>query len=656
MPSHARDRPLRHRSAPRSVLAPFALALAVVVALGTWLFWPTLELGLFADDYFLAAAMDGELAAPRDALDLFNFVDGTQPDVQALQRLGSIAWWAAPDLRVSFLRPLSSALMHMDRALFGRALWAYHAHSIFAWSLLVVAAGVLYLRVLRSWPVAALATAFFAFDQSQHGPVFWICNRGAIYAVLLGVLGLAAHVRARSPGRHRSSWPSALLLGTALLFGEWALPMFAYVLAFELLGARGSLRRRALAVLPAATLGCVFLIVRALMGYGARASGVYVDPGSDPLGFARLLLHRIPVFVADMVFNLPSDLWDRGSPWRERVLALELIPPSVWMQLPDWRTYHVAIGIAALAVLWALLRFCLRGCAQSERIQLRWLLLGALLSLVPVAGAFPSTRLTLAASFGLAPALALALRQIARRLYEAPRMRWPRFLALYTVGISVLFLQLVEPLSEDVRATVDNFATTTEWVLAAELDPQRVADQRVFLLNASEFTTTFFFAYTWWWHDRPLPRSYTPISTAPYAHDLERIGDNALVLRTLGGSFFESPSEVHFRTADRQLRAGDAVQLEGVRIEIARAIAGRPRALKLTFDRPVDDPSYAFLVSSEHGLARLEMPAVGQTLRLRRASGPSWFALDRARHTQRIGPLPEVLDFAPAPPFVTYEP
>ena len=50
----------------------------------------------------------------------------------------------------------------------------------------------------------------------------------------------------------------------------------------------------------------VFLLVRALLGYGARGSGVYVDPRRRPAGFGLLLLHRVPVFIADMLFNVPA--------------------------------------------------------------------------------------------------------------------------------------------------------------------------------------------------------------------------------------------------------------------------------------------------------------------------------------------------------------
>jgi hypothetical protein len=217
-------------------------------------------------------------------------------------------------------------------------------------------------------------------------------------------------------------------------------------------------------------------------------------------------------------------------------------------------------------------------------------------------------------------------------------------------------VQLVSPLREDLQHVVDRFATTVAWVLAAPLNPREVARQRVYLLTSGEFSSTFYFAYTWGQHGRPLPRSFVPISVAPYAHDVERVADNALLLRTLGGGFLRSPSELHFRAAERPLRLGEVVQLQGLRIQVARVLAGKPDTLRLTFDRSIDDRSQVFLTSTVRGIERLAMPAVGKSVRLPRAAGPNWAALERGRYEQRIGPLPAFVDFEPLPAFAAFKP
>ncbi|MFI5309530.1 MAG: hypothetical protein ACHQ53_19395, partial [Polyangiales bacterium] len=323
----------------RLIELAYAAAVAVTLGLGLHLFWPALKLGLFADDYVALAMLDGHFAAPRGSFDLFDFANGSAVDVVALRRLGSVAWWAPDDFRVSFLRPLSSALWQIDRALFGKAFWAYHAHSFFAWALLVLAAATCYRRMLTP-AVAAFATLAFALDESHHFSVLWLSNRGGIYAVAFGVLGLHAHLRYRAGGARAHALLSATAFCAALAFGEWALPMFGYLVAFELLATRDPLRVRVRALLPAGLPALAFLGLRALLGYGARGSGEYVDPAAEPAHFALALAQRVPVFVADMLANIPSGWWDGGSPWRDHILDWAVIPPSIWTRLPSWRVFH----------------------------------------------------------------------------------------------------------------------------------------------------------------------------------------------------------------------------------------------------------------------------------------------------------------------------
>jgi hypothetical protein len=632
--------------------AGYAAAIAATLAFGLWRFAPTLDLGLAADDYMAVAVVEGSFAAPRSPLDAFNFAGGTAADVRATQRLGSVPWYAPPELRFAFLRPLSSALWLLDRELFGDALWAYHAHSIAVWALLALAASALYRRLLPL-SAAALATAIFALDQSQHMPVLWLCNRGALYALLLGVLALHSHVRWREQGARWGPWATLLCTGLSLLFGEWALAMLAYVFAYEAVAQRGALRERALALLPTAVPAGLFMVARAWLGYGVRGSGTYVDPGAEPLQFLALLSHRIPVLIADALFDLPAAWWDHGSPLRDRILASELFSPTAWMALPDWRVYHGVLGGLAVVALVVAARLLARALPPAERRQLSWLTLGAVLALVPVAGSFPSTRLTLAAMFGFAPAFALALRELGRVLIR-PGLRLSAFFGLYALAVTIVALQLISPLRGNVRGTVDGFVTTRQWVLHAELDPREVAGQRVFLLLSSEFVSTIFFAYTWGRHGRPLPRSVYSISMAPVAHDVERTGQNELVLRTLGGTFLSSAGEHMFRDPRIPLQPGDSVALDGMTITVLRLLDGEPQALHVRFDRPLEDPGYAFLVSTEQGLRRFELPAVGETRRMPLPAFPNWNEQQRAREQARIGTPPDTFAFDPVPPFVRW--
>jgi hypothetical protein len=631
-------------------------ALALSLGLTLRLFWPTLHDGLFADDYVAMAMIDGRFAAPRSPLDLFAFANGRADDVARLQRLGSLPWWAPPDFRVSFLRPLSSALWHVDRALFGHEYALYHAHSLLVFFLLVIATGWLY-RELLPGTLAALAVIMFAVDDSHQFPVVWLSNRGGIYASLCGVLALLAHVRWRTRGERRYAALSAAAISVGFAFGEWALPMLAYIFAFELAGARGPLRARALALLPSLAPTLVFLALRAALHYGARGSGAYIDPGVEPLRFFATLSHRIPVFVADMMWNVPSEWWDQGSPWRDELLGWALFAPSTWVKLPDWHFFHVLLGLLGFAAIGFGLWFCGRGLRAEEKRHVRWLLLGALGALVPVVGSFPSTRLTIASYLGVAPLLACVLREVARRLRAAPRFQPLRFAGYYVILLALIHVQFVLPLSANVQGQVNHYATTARWVQAAELDPQRVAGQRVFLISGSEFTTSFYFAYIWAHRGlQPLPRSYYPLTVSPSAHFVERTAENELVMRALGGPYLGSGHENMFSSSWRRWYEGQVTQLDGLRVRAELVQKGLPGVLRLTFDKPLEDPSYVFLTAKPYGLVRYKPPPLGSRQLLARAANPNWPILDRHHYLVRIAPLPEMLRYAPMPGMVCYKP
>ena len=85
----------------------------------------------------------------------------------------------------------------------------------------------------------ALALLVFTLDSSHTWPVAWIANRNALVAAVPALLGLVAHLRWREQGWRPGLPLSMLGLGVGLLGGEAALGVFAYVGAYELVGARG---------------------------------------------------------------------------------------------------------------------------------------------------------------------------------------------------------------------------------------------------------------------------------------------------------------------------------------------------------------------------------------------------------------------------------
>src|SRR5215813_11262165 len=136
-------------------------AMWVVVGLTACLVAPSAGTGFCTDDYgFRAMASSGSALAPK-AYDLFRFAPGDEDTNRLLVHYGVMPWWSAPDLKVHFIRPLTSLLVAADDAAFGDRAVLYHLHSL-AWYLaLLVCVGFLFRRVLGG-AAATLALATFA--------------------------------------------------------------------------------------------------------------------------------------------------------------------------------------------------------------------------------------------------------------------------------------------------------------------------------------------------------------------------------------------------------------------------------------------------------------------------------------------------------------
>ena len=201
---------------------------------------PALGLGFFADDYLHLMTIEGasHIATP---FDLFTFGRGDPEGTLESMKNGPYPWFMYPEFKAHFFRPLSSALMLLDHTLFGRFAPAYHVHSTL-WHILLALGAMLILRRNFTPALGVLALFLFVLDDSHAFPVVWWSNRNAVVAVSLGFLGVAAHQRWREDA-WKPGLPLSLLAFTGgLLAAEIGLSTMAYVLAYELFGARAGQR------------------------------------------------------------------------------------------------------------------------------------------------------------------------------------------------------------------------------------------------------------------------------------------------------------------------------------------------------------------------------------------------------------------------------
>src|SRR3954466_13619726 len=104
-------------------------ALSIVIAVAMTFAATSIAIGALTDDHTFHAALHAQGGRAPAAYDLFRFVPGDLAGNQLRIRSGHLPWWAAPDLKIHFLRPLTSLLFAAEDTAFGGAPLAGHVLS-----------------------------------------------------------------------------------------------------------------------------------------------------------------------------------------------------------------------------------------------------------------------------------------------------------------------------------------------------------------------------------------------------------------------------------------------------------------------------------------------------------------------------------------------
>lgn len=570
-------------------------ALAVLV-LGLGLRAPSLWAGFGMDDFAQLAMLAGEYPVERAPWDLFSFSKGDPDEVHTLMSRGSLAWWSHPELRLCALRPLSSLTMWLDVQLFGHAGGWHHAHSLLWWSAMVMAAALL-LRQLLPARWAGLALLFYVLDECHTYPVGWLANRNAIVSATFAFLALWAHVRHREEGWMRGRWLAPLCVALAMAGGEYALCILPFFVLYELWAGPGSRGQRARALLPLFALFVAYVALHRGMGFGSYASNVYVDPAREPGAWLELAAMRVPILVADMFLAIPT-----GK------LAL----------YPELMKVQAVLGPAALLLVGLLVPGVWRRLDARGRRRLVWLMVAAVLAILPVASSFVSARLLLIPGVGghaVVAALVLdgwdRLRDAVQRRRPSTWLRGVLATALLGAHVGLASWWGLEELLNINRLNEG----TRQAALMMQVDDAKVPQQRLVVLTAADPMTLLYPALVRWVEGHPLPKSWWVLSLAPRPHTLTRVADDALELEVVAGSMLTGPVELLFRRPEFAFEVGDLVELEGLAIRIVKVDGdGRPVRVRYRFDVPVDDPSLVFLLATKRGLIRYPIGPVKATM------------------------------------------
>ena len=293
-------------------------AVAVAIALSMAVASTSIAVGFLTDDHGFRAMLHATSQRAPAAHDLFRFVPGDPADTQLRVRFGRLPWWSSGDLRIHFLRPLTSLAFAADDRVFGAAPLGYHLVSL-AWFLALVGCAALLFRRLLPPAAATLAVAVFGLSAAHVEAYAWISARHAVIAGALAAAALAVQA-----GR-RGRWLAPVLLAGALAASEAALAAVPLAIALGLGRPAASRASRGWACAIPAALGVAYLAGYAALGFGTRASGGYHDPVADPLGFLALAAQRVPVLLGDAALGIPAELAHVVAPWRLAVIGVAAV-------------------------------------------------------------------------------------------------------------------------------------------------------------------------------------------------------------------------------------------------------------------------------------------------------------------------------------------
>lgn len=562
-----------------------------VIVLAALMVVPTLWIGFYADDYSLIAEVEHKVPslAHRSPLDLYNFASD-RADLERQIREGPVPWFSDPGATMHFFRPLTSLVFAFDHSLWGYHAVGYHITSVLLYVGLVLCVGLFFRIALgarrpgSSAVTATLATLLFAVDPHHVMPVDWISSRHFVVAAIPAVLGLAAHVRFI-----RDGWKSGLWLGpvgiiVALLSSEAGVGAVVYWLAFDAFGPappeRSSPRSRLLASMPVLAITAAYLAAYTFLGFGSRG-GEYFDPTKEPIGFFRSAAQRLPTLVGIALSGIPE--------------AAPAVPAALF----------VLLGFGAALIAFALYRLARPAVCDAERSALRWLVPGAVFSLVLTAGP-PSARLMLFPSIASALLIAVLIYRGSQQVAAARPQAALRAGRWFLVGVHLVLAPVVFVVAT--TQVADNAREENNAFVSAEFDHS--ATQQVIVLAAPGMKAF----YTGTMAQALQPRvlsGWHLLSTANGDYRFTRTGMSSFRLDIAGGGRGPNNAWDSLRPPPR---VGHHVELAGAAVTVRTVESRLPTSLDVTVDVPLDSPRLALLTWRDGRLVRFVPPPVGASV------------------------------------------
>ena len=597
--------------------------LPVILAMGAILVMlPALKMGLVLDDLpERAVALRPDQLPPRmhetgnpadsgsfSAVLRDFFFNRSPEDTALMKNYGVLPWWMPDDFKLGLWRPVTAFTHWLDYRLFPDSPVLMHAHNIAWFAAIVFLLTIVYRKLMGTGWVAGFAALLFLLDGNTYFPVAFVANRGFMLSLFFGLLCLYEHHQWRSAKSRSGLVLSVLFLALSLFADEAGVSTFAFILAYALVLEPGSLRSRALTVLPSVLVVILWRTIYEALGFGLHNVGFYIDPAHEPLQFARVVIPRAMVLLGGQVTSLPPDL-------------LLVMNPSSQSKVIAF--YCVSI-VAALIVFLPLRR--------RNKIAAFWFAV-MVFAAIPAATVIPTGKnlgFVAVGAYGLIASFVAGLITRPGRLPEGLASRILAWIACVLLILAHVPGAIAERVKA-VKVTPKIFNVMSRLINLGDLPDAE--NKNVIIVNEpGPFALIHVPSYKAY-HHQPLPKTVRALVPGCTGFDVQRTDDKTLVVQSKGPDIFScedvGPKHVAylFRIFDLSLGGpkfgkGECRVLRGLTVEVQEVSKdGLPTRVAFRFDSSLDSPGFRWLRFDWRTFSYqpFEVPNIGQSVTL---SGP----------------------------------
>jgi len=493
-------------------------------------------------------------------------------------------WYTSPDYRLRFLRPLASLTLHLDFAVFGGSPLAAHVHSL-VWSLVLLLGGFAVLRRVLPERESSWAMWIFTFAICHAWGAGWIAARHAVLGGAFAMWSAAFYLRWRAGEGRRHGVVSLILFGLGLAAGEMALALAAFVLCYEVAGARDRWRTRLLSLVPTAAVALAYLVAYKALGYGASGSGAYLDPVSQPGAYLAGAVPKILAVLGSFGLGVPA--------------MMRVIPGAGGITL--------AAGVLVLVLLVAGFLLSRSRLDPEPRRALGWLALAVVLPLIPGLAGLAQGREFVLSAVAFAALAATLLRSLLSR--KGPW--YGRILPYAVAGLMLLGLFGIDPLS---RLGQSFFIRAASEAMADAGKRSKIScpgGAPVYVVNGDLMRAVGFPFAIARQQGITFP-GWQQLATPDSDITVKRVADDTLVIASKDKSLINDFLYV-YRPAGDPLAAGDVFEIEGLRAEVNAATDAGPTEVAFTIPGLARPSGACFLRYADEALETWTPPAVGES-------------------------------------------